>query len=196
MKKIIIIALSIALISGILIYFLNSRDCCKDGKCTKAGAACGELDKIVLDGTYQGKNLFVQNPFLGKEEGFCIREIKVNDKAITEFTSSAFEIDLKGIGFNKGDKVIVEILHKKGCSPKILNGTDINGNTGSLKKSDNPLMSVVTCPKCQHSSEEIMPEDVCQLSYTCKSCKTELHPKDGDCCIFCSYGSRKCPSMQ
>jgi hypothetical protein len=28
------------------------------------------------------------------------------------------------------------------------------------------------------------------------SCKTLLRPKPGDCCVFCSYGSVKCPPMQ
>jgi hypothetical protein len=27
-------------------------------------------------------------------------------------------------------------------------------------------------------------------------CHTLLRPKAGDCCVFCSYGSAKCPPMQ
>jgi hypothetical protein len=30
----------------------------------------------------------------------------------------------------------------------------------------------------------------------CSHCKTLLRPKPGDCCVFCSYGSIKCPPMQ
>ena len=38
-----------------------------------------------------------------------------------------------------------------------------------------------------------MPTDSCQFFYECISCKTLLRPKRGDCCVFCSYGSVKCP---
>ena len=38
--------------------------------------------------------------------------------------------------------------------------------------------------------------DTCQIFYECVSCKTVLHPKPGDCYVFCSYGSVKCPPMQ
>jgi hypothetical protein len=41
-----------------------------------------------------------------------------------------------------------------------------------------------------------MPTDACQFFYECSNCKTLLRPKPGDCCVFCSYGSVKCPPMQ
>ena len=56
--------------------------------------------------------------------------------------------------------------------------------------------SEITCPECQHKKTEELPTDVCLLSYTCEKCKTVLHPKKGDCCVFCTYGDVKCPSMQ
>ena len=58
------------------------------------------------------------------------------------------------------------------------------------------LQSVITCPVCGHQKEEIMPVDACQYFYECKKCKTILKPKQGDCCVFCSYGNVKCPSKQ
>ena len=58
------------------------------------------------------------------------------------------------------------------------------------------LESVVTCPHCGHQSMETMPTDACQFFYECGQCKAMLRPKDGDCCVFCSYGSVKCPPMQ
>jgi hypothetical protein len=33
-----------------------------------------------------------------------------------------------------------------------------------------------------------MPEDSCQFFYECEKCKTVLKPKQGDCCVYCSYG--------
>jgi hypothetical protein len=39
------------------------------------------------------------------------------------------------------------------------------------------------------------PTAACQFFYECVNCKTLLRPKSGDCCVFCSYGSVKCPPM-
>ncbi|MYN14169.1 hypothetical protein GSY71_13570 [Pusillimonas sp. TS35] len=58
------------------------------------------------------------------------------------------------------------------------------------------LKSTITCPTCGFRHEEIMPVDSCQFFYECPSCHTVLKPKPGDCCVFCSYGSRRCPSKQ
>lgn len=58
------------------------------------------------------------------------------------------------------------------------------------------LQSTLTCPHCQFSKEETMPTDSCQFFYECTQCKTLLKPKSGDCCVYCSYGTVKCPSMQ
>lgn len=53
--------------------------------------------------------------------------------------------------------------------------------------------SVVTCPECGHRKQEVMPTDSCLYFYECEACKAVLRPRNGDCCVFCSYGSRKCP---
>jgi hypothetical protein len=37
---------------------------------------------------------------------------------------------------------------------------------------------------------------VCMVSYTCENCKEVMHPKDDDCCVFCTYGTHTCPSKQ
>jgi hypothetical protein len=58
------------------------------------------------------------------------------------------------------------------------------------------LRSAITCPKCGHVKEETMPTDSCLWFYECEGCKTVLRPLAGDCCVFCSYGSRKCPPIQ
>lgn len=58
------------------------------------------------------------------------------------------------------------------------------------------LDSTIACPKCSHHEKETMPTDACQFFYGCKSCKTLLKPKQGDCCVFCSFGDIKCPPIQ
>jgi len=58
------------------------------------------------------------------------------------------------------------------------------------------LESVITCPNCGHKQRETMPSDACVFFYDCKGCGAVLRPKQGDCCVFCSYGSVKCPPVQ
>ena len=58
------------------------------------------------------------------------------------------------------------------------------------------LESVLTCPQCGHAKTEVMPTDACQFFYECERCKIVLRPLAGDCCVFCSYGSVKCPPVQ
>jgi len=58
------------------------------------------------------------------------------------------------------------------------------------------LQSTITCPECGFKKAETMPSDSCQFSYKCLKCKTFLRPKEGDCCVFCSYGSVQCPPKQ
>jgi hypothetical protein len=56
--------------------------------------------------------------------------------------------------------------------------------------------STITCPVCGFQSQETMPDDACLFFYDCKKCGAHLKPKQGDCCVFCSYGSVKCPPIQ
>jgi hypothetical protein len=58
------------------------------------------------------------------------------------------------------------------------------------------LESIVTCPQCGHGHVETMPTDACLFFYDCKGCGAVVRPKQGDCCVFCSYGSVKCPPVQ
>ena len=58
------------------------------------------------------------------------------------------------------------------------------------------LVSDLTCPQCGHKSSETMPTDSCQYYYECKACGGLLKPLQGDCCVFCSYGTIPCPPIQ
>ncbi|MFZ3155428.1 GDCCVxC domain-containing (seleno)protein [Pseudomonas sp.] len=58
------------------------------------------------------------------------------------------------------------------------------------------LESVLTCPHCGFAQRENMPTDACQFYYECPHCKTLLRAKQGDCCVFCSFGSVSCPPIQ
>jgi hypothetical protein len=58
------------------------------------------------------------------------------------------------------------------------------------------LASVITCPACATTARETMPQDACQHFYRCTGCGEMLKPRDGDCCVFCSYADTPCPSKQ
>ena len=58
------------------------------------------------------------------------------------------------------------------------------------------LESVLTCPHCGLATRETMPTDACVFFYECNGCKTLMRPAAGHCCVFCSYGSVRCPPVQ
>jgi hypothetical protein len=75
---------------------------------------------LTISGVYQGKNLYVQNPFTGNMKDFCTDEVFVNDeKVMAQIKSSAYEIDLSNLKLN--DPVTIKITHKDDCKPKVLN---------------------------------------------------------------------------
>ena len=58
------------------------------------------------------------------------------------------------------------------------------------------LESVITCPKCGFNKKEVMPTDACQYYYECTACHAVIKPLTGDCCVYCSFGTVKCPPIQ
>ncbi|KAA3663447.1 MAG: hypothetical protein DWQ04_10670 [Chloroflexi bacterium] len=61
---------------------------------------------------------------------------------------------------------------------------------------DIKYQSDITCPNCGHIEMATMPTESCQFFYECPNCCELLKPKEGDCCVYCSYGSVSCPSKQ
>ena len=77
---------------------------------------------FVYTGVYQGKDLYVKNPFSSDGVGFCVFEVKVNGKITSdEVNSSAFAIDLAQFGFKVGQQVEVIIRTKDECEPHLIN---------------------------------------------------------------------------
>ncbi|MFL6467072.1 MAG: GDCCVxC domain-containing (seleno)protein [Pyrinomonadaceae bacterium] len=60
---------------------------------------------------------------------------------------------------------------------------------------DLPQLSMLTCPECGYQKTESVPLDTCVFFYECTSCRKLLRPLPGDCCVYCSFGSAKCPSQ-
>ncbi len=76
--------------------------------------------EVVLSGTYQGKNLYIQNPLKIDKSSFCTIGVFVNDEPIIKNPqTSAFEIKLTP--YSVGQSVEVKIVHHNGCKPKFIN---------------------------------------------------------------------------
>jgi len=89
---------------------------------TAFSALTASAGVIVLEGNYQGKNIFVQNPFASSGVGFCVYEVTINGQTTTdEINSSAFEIDFSFFQLPLGCPVDLTIKYKDDCKPKVLN---------------------------------------------------------------------------
>jgi hypothetical protein len=73
-----------------------------------------------------------------------------------------------------------------GASGLILDGRDKPVTTAAT----------ITCPHCGDQQVVEMPQNACQIHYTCPRCSTVLRPLPGDWCVFCSYAHQRCPPEQ
>lgn len=64
------------------------------------------------------------------------------------------------------------------------------------KGGNSEMLSTITCPECGFKNEEVMPDNACTFFYQCTNCKSIIKPKQGDCCVYCSYGTVPCPPIQ
>jgi hypothetical protein len=77
---------------------------------------------LSIEGTYQGKNLYVQNPMDDDGFGYCATKVTVNGDVMPGGTNvGAFEIDFANFNIAIGEPVFIVIEHNDGCRPKILN---------------------------------------------------------------------------
>ncbi|HFQ15066.1 MAG TPA: hypothetical protein ENK41_01820 [Rhodobacteraceae bacterium] len=56
--------------------------------------------------------------------------------------------------------------------------------------------TVLTCPHCGHRSRQSMPDLQTLTRWNCNNCHTDIQPRPGECCVFCSFGSVPCPDAQ
>ena len=77
---------------------------------------------IILEGSYQERNVYVINSVSSAGVGYCTYEVRVNGEVTTDnINSSAFEIDLTQYQFAVGSPIFIEIRYREGCSPKVVN---------------------------------------------------------------------------
>jgi hypothetical protein len=110
------------------------------------GAQFWAQEIIILEGQYQKRNVFVANSSNSMGIGFCSFEVRVNGALITdEINVRAYEIDLSIFELKLEDPVIIEIKHKKGCVPKVLNPEALQAkptfNSNDITVSDEGVLS-------------------------------------------------------
>ncbi|HWY12458.1 MAG TPA: hypothetical protein VN026_14090 [Bacteroidia bacterium] len=90
--------------------------------CREKAKTTSTETSIILEGTYNGNNLYVKNPAGPDGFGFCVNEIVINgNRTSDEISGEHIEIDLKASGVREGNPIKIEIKHYKGCEPKVLN---------------------------------------------------------------------------
>ena len=73
---------------------------------------------MTINGFYQGKNLFVQNPLSDGE--FCVVSVFLNNEKLISYPKvSVFEVNMSNLKMN--ESVSGKILYRNNCEPKILN---------------------------------------------------------------------------
>jgi hypothetical protein len=75
---------------------------------------------MVIEGNYQGKNLYIQNPASEDNKGFCTKQVIVNGKQYAFKRESAFVIQLDTMNFKLGTPIKIEIEHADDCKPKVI----------------------------------------------------------------------------
>lgn len=84
--------------------------------------AHAQLDSLVISGTYQGKALYVQNPYITAQNQFCISRVEVNGTAILDHPrASAVRVDPGYLGIAIGEVVEIVLLHWPDCTLRIVN---------------------------------------------------------------------------
>ena len=101
------------------------------------------------------------------------------------FDSKTIYAGMFGLMISAGQNYFINRKNKIACATcTIIDGRNVE------------LNSTITCPNCGHKKTETMPTDACQFFYQCEICKITLRPKQDNCCVYCSYGTIKCPSKQ
>jgi hypothetical protein len=84
--------------------------------------------EITIKGVYQGKNVYVQNPYNVEQKEFCTEEVYLNNvKVLSSIRNSAFTINLSNLEL--GTSVEIRIKYKADCSPKIVNAYVLQNNS-------------------------------------------------------------------
>ena len=77
---------------------------------------------VSIEGSYQGKNVYVQNPLVADGFGYCATKVTVNGEIMPGgITESTFEVNFANFNIALNDPVFIVIEHNEGCKPKFIN---------------------------------------------------------------------------
>ena len=57
------------------------------------------------------------------------------------------------------------------------------------------MKTTIKCPKCDGDIEVDVPKNACVAVAKCPHCNEQLCTKEGECCVICSYGKKKCSEL-
>lgn len=85
-------------------------------------ASCSFGSMLSIEGVYQGKNVYVQNPISSDGFGYCASKVTVNGDIVpSNIGNGDFEIDLSDLNISIGEPLFIAIEHEEGCKPFIIN---------------------------------------------------------------------------
>jgi hypothetical protein len=80
--------------------------------------------ELELAGFYQGKDIYIRNPYVFTENRFCIESIMINEQEmITSPRVASIRIDLDGFAMNELVRILV--IHSEKCIPDVINPQDL-----------------------------------------------------------------------
>lgn len=81
-----------------------------------------QANLLSLEGSYQGKNLIVNNPTQADGFGYCINKVIVNGEILpATIQSTNFQIDFSLFQLKMQEQLFVVLEHNEGCIPKFVN---------------------------------------------------------------------------
>lgn len=81
--------------------------------------------EMHITGVYQGKSLFIQNPYNPETRSFCVLSVEVNGRPVAVATrSSGIKLDFAEV--DEYAPLAIKITHKEGCKPLVINPDAIN----------------------------------------------------------------------
>jgi hypothetical protein len=80
--------------------------------------------ELELAGFYQGKDIYLRNPYVSSENAFCIESVALNGyEIIVNPRVASIRIDLHEFSLN--ELVRISIIHSDQCTPDIINPEDL-----------------------------------------------------------------------
>jgi hypothetical protein len=117
-------------------------------------------------------------------------------RAVTTFPSHVPNY----LQYGSSPEIVPELASRDACSRvdsrNAFSPTRRDWPTEGAQVTTAVLHSLLTCPHCGFAEEMVMPLDACLFFHECAACHVVVRPGAGHCCVFCSYGSVPCPSMQ